>query len=85
VEHLDLVRERLPEITGLQDLAKCGDLDSHGTPLSASLQAGSLVVAMSWGVMSHRRIKGYQEILLLKERLNPARIQQKEVRTVEVA
>src|SRR6266852_3121764 len=32
-----------------------------------------------------RRIKGYQEILLLKERLNPSRIQQKEVREVEVA
>jgi putative transposase len=32
-----------------------------------------------------RRIKGYQEILLLKERLNPSRIQQKEVRTVEAA
>ena len=32
-----------------------------------------------------RRIKGYQEILLLKERLNPSRIQQKEARTVEVA
>jgi hypothetical protein len=32
-----------------------------------------------------RCIKGYQEILLLKERLNPSRIQQKEVRTVEVA
>jgi putative transposase len=32
-----------------------------------------------------RRIKGYQEILLLKERLNPSRIQQKEVRTLEVA
>jgi hypothetical protein len=32
-----------------------------------------------------RRIKGYQEILLLKERLNPSRIPQKEVRTVEVA
>ena len=32
-----------------------------------------------------RRIKGYQEILLLKERLNPSRIQQKEVRTAEVA
>jgi putative transposase len=32
-----------------------------------------------------RRIKGYQEILLLKERLNPSRIQQKEVRAVEVA
>src|SRR5271157_5640112 len=32
-----------------------------------------------------RRIKGYQEILLLKERLNPSRIQQNEVRTVEVA
>jgi putative transposase len=31
------------------------------------------------------RIKGYQEILLLKERLNPSHIQQKEVRTVEVA
>jgi cell shape-determining protein MreC len=29
--------------------------------------------------------KGYQEILLLKERLNPSRIQQKEVRAVEVA
>jgi hypothetical protein len=32
-----------------------------------------------------RRIKGYQEILLLKEHLNPSRIQQKEVRAVEVA
>jgi putative transposase len=32
-----------------------------------------------------RRIKGYQELLLLKERLNPPRIQQKEVRTLEVA
>ena len=32
-----------------------------------------------------RRIKGYQEILLLKERLNPSRIPQKEVRAVEVA
>jgi transposase-like protein len=32
-----------------------------------------------------RRIKGYQELLLLKERLNPSRIQQKEVRTLEVA
>src|SRR5215472_17421161 len=32
-----------------------------------------------------RRIKGYQEILVLKERLNPSRIQQKEVRTLEVA
>lgn len=32
-----------------------------------------------------RRIKGYQEILLLKERLNPSRLQQKEVRAVEVA
>ena len=32
-----------------------------------------------------RRIKGYQEILLLKERLNPSRIQPKEVRTAEVA
>jgi hypothetical protein len=31
-----------------------------------------------------RRIKGYQEILLLKERLNPSRIQQKEVRIAEV-
>jgi hypothetical protein len=29
-----------------------------------------------------RRIKGYREILLLKERLNPSRIQQKEVRAV---
>ncbi|MFZ0634452.1 MAG: IS256 family transposase [Candidatus Acidiferrales bacterium] len=28
-----------------------------------------------------RRIKGFQELLLLKERLNPPRIQQKEVRT----
>jgi hypothetical protein len=32
-----------------------------------------------------RCIKGYQEILLLKEHLNPSRIQQKEARTVEVA
>jgi hypothetical protein len=32
-----------------------------------------------------RRIKGFQEILLLKERLNPSRIQQKEVRSLEVA
>jgi hypothetical protein len=32
-----------------------------------------------------RRIKGYQEIMLLKERLNPSRIQPKEVRAVEVA
>ena len=32
-----------------------------------------------------RRIKGYQEILLLKERLNPSRIPQKEVRAAEVA
>jgi hypothetical protein len=32
-----------------------------------------------------RRIKGYQEILLLTERLNPSRIQQKEVRAVELA
>ena len=31
-----------------------------------------------------RRIKGYQELLLLKERLNPPRILQKEVRTAEV-
>jgi hypothetical protein len=32
-----------------------------------------------------RRIKGYQEILLLKERLNPSPIQQKEARIAEVA
>ena len=32
-----------------------------------------------------RRIKGYQKILLLKERLNPSRTQQKQVRAVEVA
>jgi hypothetical protein len=32
-----------------------------------------------------RRIKGYQEILLLKERLNPSRLPQKEVREIEVA
>ena len=32
-----------------------------------------------------RRIEGYREILLLKERLNPSRIQQEEVHTVEVA
>jgi hypothetical protein len=32
-----------------------------------------------------RRIKGYQEILVLKERLNPSCIPHKEVRTVEVA
>jgi putative transposase len=32
-----------------------------------------------------RRIKGYQELLLLKERLNPSRLPQKEVRTTEVA
>jgi transposase-like protein len=32
-----------------------------------------------------RRIKGFQELLLLKERLNPSGIQQKHVRTVEVA
>ena len=32
-----------------------------------------------------RRIQGYQEMLLLNERLNPSRIQQKEVRTLEVA
>jgi putative transposase len=32
-----------------------------------------------------RRIKGYQELLLLKERLNPSRIQQREVQTLEVA
>ena len=31
-----------------------------------------------------RRIKGYQELLLLKERLNPSRLQQNEVRAVEV-
>jgi hypothetical protein len=32
-----------------------------------------------------RRIKGYQELLLLKERLNPSHLPQKEVRTTEVA
>jgi hypothetical protein len=32
-----------------------------------------------------RRIKGYQELLLWKERLNPSRLPQKEVRTTEVA
>jgi putative transposase len=32
-----------------------------------------------------RRIKGYQELLVLKERLNPSRIPQKEVRTLQVA
>ena len=32
-----------------------------------------------------RRIKGFQEILLLKERLNPSRLPQKEVQIVEVA
>jgi transposase-like protein len=32
-----------------------------------------------------RRIKGYQEILVLKERLNPSHLPQKEVRNVEVA
>ena len=32
-----------------------------------------------------RHIKGYQEIVLLKERLNPSRIQQNEIRAVEVA
>ena len=32
-----------------------------------------------------RRIKGFQELLLLKERLNPSRIQPKEVRALEVA
>jgi hypothetical protein len=32
-----------------------------------------------------RRIQGYQELLLLKERLNPSRMQQKEVKTIEVA
>jgi len=32
-----------------------------------------------------QRIKEYQEILLRKERLNPSRLPQKEVRTVEVA
>jgi putative transposase len=32
-----------------------------------------------------RRIKGYQELLLLKERLNPSRLPQKEVKTTEVA
>jgi transposase-like protein len=32
-----------------------------------------------------RRIKGYREILLPKERLNPSRMQQKKVRTVAVA
>ncbi len=32
-----------------------------------------------------RRIKDYQELLLLNERLSPSRIHQKEVRTVEVA
>ena len=32
-----------------------------------------------------RRIKGYQEILVPEERLNPSRLQQKEVRTLEVA
>jgi len=32
-----------------------------------------------------RRIKGYQELLLLKERLNPSRLPQKEIRTTEVA
>jgi len=32
-----------------------------------------------------RRIKSYQEILALKERLNSSRLQQKEVRTLEVA
>ena len=32
-----------------------------------------------------RRIKGYQELLVRKERLNPPPIQQKEVRTFEVA
>jgi hypothetical protein len=32
-----------------------------------------------------RCMKGYQQTLLPKERLNPSRIQLKEVRTVEVA
>ena len=32
-----------------------------------------------------RRIKGYEENLLLKERLNPSRVEQKELRTVDVA
>jgi hypothetical protein len=31
-----------------------------------------------------RRIKGHQEILLLRDRLNPSRIHQKKVQTVEV-
>ena len=30
-------------------------------------------------------MKGYHELLLLKERLNPSRLPQKEVRTLEVA
>jgi hypothetical protein len=30
-----------------------------------------------------RRIKGYQELLLLKERLSPSHIQQKEVKTLK--
>jgi serine/threonine protein kinase len=38
-----------------------------------------------YDIGEHRRIKGYQEILLPKERLNPSRLPQKEVRTVEVA
>jgi putative transposase len=32
-----------------------------------------------------RRIMGYQELLLLKERLNPSRIPHKEMRALEVA
>jgi hypothetical protein len=48
-------------------------LDGHRTPGSREKEK------------KFRRIKGYQEILVLKERLNPPRIQQKEVRNLEVA
>ena len=49
-----------------------------GAVLRRKLSAASVLLEAE---KKFRRIKGYQDILVLKERLNLSRIQQKEVRT----
>ena len=53
-----------------------------GAVLRRKLSAASVLLEAE---KKFRRIKGYQEILLLEERLNPSRTPQKEVLTAEVA
>lgn len=73
-----------PSAPGPQPAGRAGR-NAGGASLAVLRRKLSTATGLLEAEEKVRRIKGYQKILLLKERLNPSRIRQKEVLTAEVA